>query len=388
MIEEIRNLFFEKFRKSGVIYAAPGRVNLIGEHTDYNDGFVLPGAIDKTITLEISPNDGDHYQVIAADLNEEIIFRPDAQRSEISWSNYVIGVVMEMKKLGYEVPGFNSVFKGNIPLGGGMSSSAALESAFAFAINDIWNFKITKKQLAKIGQLAEHNYAGVRCGIMDQFASLHGEKGKLIRLDCRSLDYEMIPFNPEGYKLLLIDTRIKHALAGSEYNVRREQCEEGVEIIRKRHPEVLNLRDVSENMLFESKVNMPEIVFQRCHYVIQENKRLLRACEALKNDDLISFGTEMYGSHHGLSTQYEVSCDRLDFLVEIAQKFDGVIGSRMMGGGFGGCTINLVFEKVYDEFRQRVNTDFEMQFGEKPLYYEVSIDDGARKIEWNFTNDL
>lgn len=335
MIEEIRNLFFEKFRKSGVIYAAPGRVNLIGEHTDYNDGFVLPGAIDKTITLEISPNDGDHYQVIAADLNEEIIFRPDAQRSEISWANYVIGVVMEMKKLGYEVPGFNSVFKGNIPLGGGMSSSAALESAFAFAINDIWNFKITKKQLAKIGQLAEHNYAGVRCGIMDQFASLHGEKGKLIRLDCRSLDYEMIPFNPEGYKLLLIDTRIKHALAGSEYNVRREQCEEGVEIIRKRHPEVLNLRDVSENMLFESKVNMPEIVYQRCHYVIQENKRLLRACEALKNDDLISFGTEMYGSHHGLSTQYEVSCDRLDFLVELAQKFDGVIGSRMMGGGFG-----------------------------------------------------
>ncbi len=381
MIEEIRNLFFEKFRKSGVIYAAPGRVNLIGEHTDYNDGFVLPGAIDKTITLEISPNDGDHYQVIAADLNEEIIFRPDAQRSEISWANYVIGVVMEMKKLGYEVPGFNSVFKGNIPLGGGMSSSAALESAFAFAINDIWNFKITKKQLAKIGQLAEHNYAGVRCGIMDQFASLHGEKGKLIRLDCRSLDYEMIPFNPEGYKLLLIDTRIKHALAGSEYNVRREQCEEGVEIIRKRHPEVLNLRDVSENMLFESKVNMPEIVYQRCHYVIQENKRLLRACEALKNDDLISFGTEMYGSHHGLSTQYEVSCDRLDFLVELAQKFDGVIGSRMMGGGFGGCTINLVSEKVYDEFRQKVNTDFEMQFGEKPLYYEVSIDDGARKIE-------
>ncbi|MGB4204347.1 MAG: galactokinase [Bacteroidales bacterium] len=381
MIDEIRNLFFEKFRKSGVIYAAPGRVNLIGEHTDYNDGFVLPGAIDKTITLEISPNGGDHYHVIAADLNEEIIFRSDAQKSETAWANYIIGVVMEMKKLGCEVPGFNSVFKGNIPLGGGMSSSAALESAFAFAINDIWDFKITKKQLAKIGQQAEHNYAGVRCGIMDQFASLHGEKGRLIRLDCRSLDYEMIPFNPKGYKLLLIDTRIKHALAGSEYNVRREQCEEGVEIIRKKYPEVLNLRDVSENMLFESQINMPEVVFQRCQYVIQENNRLLRACEALKNEDLISFGKEMYGSHHGLSTQYEVSCDRLDFLVDIAQKFDGVIGSRMMGGGFGGCTINLVSEKIYEEFRQKVNNDFEMQFGEKPLYYEVSIDDGARKIE-------
>ena len=380
MTDEIRSLFYEKFATKGVLYSAPGRVNLIGEHTDYNNGFVLPGAINKTIVLEITPNYNEHYHVVSVDLSQEVIFEADDKKSEQSWANYIIGVVMEMKKRGYTVPGFNCVFGGNIPRGGGMSSSAALESAFAFAINDMNHFNIPKTELAKIGQMAEHNYAGVRCGIMDQFASLHGEKEKLIRLDCRSLDYELIPFHPTGYKLLLIDTRVKHALASSEYNVRRNQCEEGVHVIQKKHPEVESLRDVTEVMLQESKENLPSLAYQRCLYVIQENARLMRACDALKQNNFLAFGKEMFGSHDGLSKQYEVSCDRLDFLVDFARTYPGVAGARMMGGGFGGCTINLVSDKVYQTFMQKVATDFEMQFGKKPFYYEVAIENGARKI--------
>ncbi|MGD9492578.1 MAG: galactokinase [Bacteroidales bacterium] len=380
MIDKIHSLFYKKFGTKGIVYAAPGRVNLIGEHTDYNNGFVLPGAINKTVMLEIAPNYNEHYNIFAADLSQEITFEANGQKSDLSWANYIIGVIMELKERGITVPGFDCVFHGNIPRGGGMSSSAALESAFVFAINDINHFNLSKKEMAKIGQMAEHHYAGVRCGIMDQFASLHGEKEKLIRLDCRSLDYDMIPFHPHGYKLLLIDTRVKHSLANSEYNIRRSQCEEGVFIIQKLHPETESLRDVSEIMLNESKEKLSPLVFQRCLYVIQENERLMRACDALKQDDFISFGIEMFASHKGLSKQYEVSCDQLDFLVELARNFSGVAGARMMGGGFGGCTINLISDKDYQAFMQKVTTDFEMQFGKKPFYYEVSIDNGARKI--------
>jgi len=380
MTEVIRSLFYEKFSTKGIVYAAPGRVNLIGEHTDYNNGFVLPGAINKTITLEIAPNYNDHFNIVSADLQQEITFEANDQKSENSWANYIIGVVMEITKRGYTVPGFNCVFGGNIPRGGGMSSSAALESAFAFAINDMNHFNISKAEMAKIGQMAEHNYAGVRCGIMDQFASLHGEKEKLIRLDCRSLGYELIPFRPAGYKLLLIDTRVKHALANSEYNVRRSQCEEGVHIIQKNNPEVESLRDVTEDMLQKSKEILSPVVYQRCLYVIQENARLMRACDALKQDDFLSFGKEMFGSHEGLSKQYEVSCDRLDFLVEFARNYPGVAGARMMGGGFGGCTINLIAAKEYQAFMIAATEAFEKQFGKKPFYYEVTIDEGARRI--------
>lgn len=380
MIDKINKIFHNKYGKSGVMYAAPGRVNLIGEHTDYNNGFVLPGAIDKTITLEILPNGTNNYNVFAADLEQETSFEANDQKSNLSWANYIIGVVMEMKKRGFIVPGFNCVFGGNIPKGGGMSSSAALESAFAYAINDLIDFKISKTEMAKIGQMAEHNYAGVRCGIMDQFASLHGEKGKLIKLDCRSLEYEIIPFNPQSYKLLLVDTRIKHALASSEYNVRRSQCEEGVSVIQKKYSQVESLRDVNEQMLEEFKDVISSVVYQRCLYVIQENSRLLRACDALKANDFESFGKEMFGSHYGLSNQYEVSCEQLDFLVETARNFNGVVGARMMGGGFGGCTINLISDSEYNAFIQKIAYEYENKFNKKPLFYEVTIDDGARKL--------
>ncbi len=381
MIQTIKKIFQEKYGSSYRMYAAPGRVNLIGEHTDYNDGYVLPGAIDKHIIVAIAANNINSYRVFAADLNEEFHFGETASPSDTAWANYIIGVVMEIKKRGHHFGGFDAVFGGDIPLGAGMSSSAALESAFGIAINDIWKLGLSTKELAEVGQLAEHNFAGVRCGIMDQFASLHAKTGKLIHLDCRSLDYELIRFKPRGYQLLLIDTCVKHALASSEYNVRRSQCEEGVAIVQKKYPQIQKLRDIHEEMLKESQDEMPEVVYRRCLYVIQENERVLKACKALEQDDFESFGKEMFASHQGLSTLYEVSCERLDFLVMLAQQHQSVTGARMMGGGFGGCTINLIKEEGYEDLKALAASEFENTFGIPPKFYEVAIGEGAAPLK-------
>jgi len=379
MIEKIRNTFYKKFNTKGNVYSAPGRVNLIGEHTDYNNGFVLPGAIDKQIAIEIAPNNSNTFNVFSIDFSQEISFEADGKTSEYLWANYIIGVIMETKKLGHHVPGFNCVFSGNIPEGTGMSSSAALECAFSFAINDLFKLKLTKIELAKIGQMSEHNYVGVRCGIMDQFASLFGEKDKLIKLDCQSLEYELIPFNLVDYKVTLIDTRVKHSLANSEYNIRRSQCEEGVEFLRKNNKAINSLRDVSIADLNRVKEQLPAVIYDRCSYVIEENERLLKACNFLKAGDIISFGEQMYKSHEGLSKKYEVSCEELDFLVDVAKKSGSVIGSRMMGGGFGGCTINLIKKENYKSFTDLVSDEFEKKFDRKPFFYDVNIKDGAKK---------
>ncbi len=378
--ETVRNTFNKKYNTTGAVYAAPGRVNLIGEHTDYNLGFVLPGAIDKVIILEIKPNGTDRYNVTAIDFNEETTFLAEGNKTPYAWANYILGVIMELKALGATTPGFDCVFGGNVPLGGGMSSSAALESCFAFALNDMNSFGLTRLQLAKVGQLAEHNYAGVRCGIMDQFASLHGEQGKLMKLDCRSLEYELIPFELDGYRVILLDTNVKHSLASSEYNLRRGQCEEGVAVIAQKHDEVQSLRDVTLEMLAEAKGEVSPVVYNRCEYVVKENIRLNTACNALKRGDIPAFGKEMYASHEGLSKFYEVSCPELDFLVEVAHSVQGVIGSRMMGGGFGGCTITVVANATHDEFVSKAVAQFEKEFGKKPSVYDVVISNGARRI--------
>lgn len=379
--ETVRKTFNKKFNTTGAVYAAPGRVNLIGEHTDYNLGFVLPGAIDKSIILEIKPNGTSTFNAVSIDFNEEVSFSANGEKTPYAWANYILGVIMELKALGHTTPGFDCAFGGNVPLGGGLSSSAALESAFAFAINDINGFGLTRMQLAKVGQLAEHNYAGVRCGIMDQFASLHGQKDMLMKLDCRSLEYELVPFQLKGYRVILLDTNVKHTLASSEYNVRRAQCEEGVAAIAKKHSNVESLRDVTLDMLAEIKSEVDETVFNRCEYVVKENIRLNTACMALKQGDILSFGKEMYGSHEGLSKYYEVSCKELDFLVDIARSNSGVIGSRMMGGGFGGCTISVVSDAHHDAFVAEATEKFEKEFGKKPTVYDVIISDGARKLE-------
>ena len=381
-IEYVRSRFIKHFDgKEGNIYASPGRINLIGEHTDYNGGFVFPGAVDKGIMCEIRPNGTNTIMCYSIDLKDRVEFKvDDPEGPRTSWARYIYGVVQEMKKLGVDVKGFNTAFAGDVPLGAGMSSSAALESAYAYAINDLFgDNKIDKFELAKVGQATEHNYIGVKCGIMDQFASVFGKEGSLMRLDCRSLEYQYFPFKPEGYRLVLVDSVVKHELASSAYNKRRESCENVVKAIAKKHEGVEFLRDCTLEMLAEVKAEVSEEDYMRAEYVIEEIQRVLDVCDALEKGDYETVGQKMYETHQGMSKKYEVSCEELDFLNDIA--FDcGVTGSRVMGGGFGGCTINLVKNELYETFITTAKERFKEKFGRSPKVYDVVISDGSRKL--------
>lgn len=370
--------FEKRYGKQYHLYASPGRVNLIGEHTDYNGGFVFPGAIDKAIVAAICPTESDTIRVYSYDMKETEEFALD-EKPIRSWALYIYGVVTEILKRGHRLTGFDCVFGGDIPIGSGLSTSAALESTFAFALNDLFQLNLTKLDMAQIGQAAEHNAVGVRCGIMDQFASVFGEEGHLIRLDCRSLEYELVPFHPKNCRVVLLDTQVKHNLAASEYNIRRAECEEGVSTIRKKYAQVELLRDVTIEMLDEFKKELKESTYRRCAYVIRENMRLMEACEALHHEDYAAFGKQMYGSHEGLSKEYNVSCAESDFLVEVAAK-NGVLGARMMGGGFGGCTINLLEESLYDNFISNAISSYKEKFRKAPKIYDVKIGKGSHKI--------
>jgi galactokinase len=342
---------------------------------------VLPGAINKTIDLVIHINKNSNIiSAVANDLNEEESFTKDTIDTKYHWTKYILGVVGELTKLGCNIPGFDCVFGGNVPVGSGMSSSAALESVVGLALNELLGLNLSRFQLAKVGQMSEHNYVGVRCGIMDQFASLFGDEGKLVKLDCRSLEYEMIPFNPIGYSIVLLDTKVSHSLASSEYNKRRASCEEGVSIIATKYKEVKSLRDVSIDMLEEFIDDMSIETYKRCLYVVGEIDRLQKACEALKVNDFIKVGKLMFETHDGLQVLYEVSCDELDFLVQIAKGFEGAIGSRVMGGGFGGCTISLVETDKEKDFIEQSSIKFKEKFGYNPIVHEVEIASGARRI--------
>lgn len=382
-IEFVRSRFIKHFDGStGYIYFAPGRVNLIGEHTDYNGGFVFPGAVEKGILAEIKPNGTSQVRAYSIDLKDYVEFDlGDAEVPSASWAKYIYGVCREMQKLGVEVKGFNTAFAGDVPLGAGMSSSAALESCYATAINELFaEGKIDKMELARVGQRTEHNYVGVMCGIMDQFASIHGREGQLMRLDTRSMEYEYHPFNPQGYKLVLLDTVVKHTLADSAYNKRRQSCEAVVAEIKKDHPEVEYLRDVDMAMLEAYKGRVSEEDYKRAEYVVGETQRVLDVTAALDKGDYETVGQRMYETHKGLSQLYEVSCEELDFLNDIAIEC-GVSGSRVMGGGFGGCTINLVKEELYDLFVDTAKKKYAEKFGHEPKVYNVIISDGARRIE-------
>lgn len=378
----LRTEFSSRFGTNGTIVKAPGRVNLIGEHTDYNQGFVLPGSIGKYITVEIKPNNLDKCRVYSLNYKEEFSFKPnEISTSFPHWAKYVAGVVVELIKDGYQIMPFDAVFSGDIPLGAGLSSSAALESAFAFALNHIYNFGIDRKSLALIGQRAENIHAGVQCGIMDQFASLLGEEKTLIKLDCRSLEFERIPYHPENTIIVLADTMVKHSLASSEYNIRRQQCNAGVTEIRKIYSDVNSLRDVHLDALLEIKSKVDGKIYDRCKYVVEEIIRTNQACEALKVDDYSTFGKRMYETHHGLSKLYEVSCKELDLLVDASITVDGVFGARMMGGGFGGCTINLVKKDNARTFIEKVGEMFKTNFGHLPAFYIVEISKGAHIVD-------
>ena len=380
MQEKIRAKFQELFNTTGSLYASPGRINLIGEHTDYNNGFVFPGAVDKGMIAEIKLNGTDKVRAFALDLNDYAEFGLNEEDApEASWARYIFGVCREVIKRGGKIAGFDTVFAGDVPLGAGMSSSAALESTYAFALNDMFDLGIEKYELAKIGQATEHNYCGVKCGIMDQFASVFGRDGSLIRLDCRSGEYQYFPWHPKGYRLVLVNSCVKHELAGSPYNERRLQCEHVAEVIKQTHPEVESLRDASMEMLEEVKSQITADEYKRARYVIGEVVRVLTVCDALEKDDYETVGKMMYETHYCLSKEYEVSCEELDFLNDEAKKC-GVTGSRIMGGGFGGCTINLVKDELYDQFVKEVVPAFTEKYGHEPKIYDVVIGDGSRKL--------
>ena len=381
----MKTVISEKFKTlfggEGQFYASPGRISLIGEHTDYNGGYVFPGAIDKGILAELALNGSDKVCVFSIDIDEYVEFGLNEENAPSqSWARYIFGVCRETIKRGGKVAGFNAVFAGDVPLGAGLSSSAALESTFAFAINDLNGNGIDRFELAKIGQATEHNYCGVKCGIMDQFASCFGKKGSLIRLDCKTLEYKYFPFNHEGYRLVLVDSCVKHELASSAYNKRRQSCENAAAAIRKNHPEVEFLSDAKRLWLDEVRSEIPQEDFLRAEYVIGEVQRVLDVCDALERGDYETVGELMYQTHFGLSRLYEVSCEELDFLNRLARKMD-VTGSRVMGGGFGGCTINLVKDELYQPFVDAAVSQFTEKFGHAPKIYDVVISDGARKLQ-------
>lgn len=375
--KKITEAFASHFGGEGTLYSSAGRINLIGEHTDYNGGFVFPGAIDKVIMSEIRPNDTDKVNLYSVDLDDSSTFSlNEADAPSQQWARYIFGVCREIIKRGGTVKGFDAVFAGNVPLGAGLSSSAALESCFAFALNDLFNGNaIDKFELAKIGQSTEHNYCGVNCGIMDQFASVFGKKDCLIRLDCRSLEYEYFPFHIDGYRLVLVDSVVKHELVDSPYNKRRESCER----VAKRLG-IETLRDADMEMLDSVKSDISAEDYMRARFVIGEKDRVLGVCDALNRGDIETVGRLMYETHAGLSKDYEVSCEELDYLNDVAKEC-GVTGSRIMGGGFGGCTINLVPDSIHDKFIETVTEKFNERYGHKPKIYDVIISDGARRVE-------
>jgi galactokinase len=378
----IRNKFRELFGQEALIIRSPGRINLIGEHLDYNMGFVLPAAINKAIWLGIHKREDDMICLYSIDYEDN--YRSsihDIAPSGKLWPDYILGVVEQIQKTHSLKQGFNIVFGGDIPPGAGLSSSAALECAMIFALNKLLELAYEKMDLVKIGQAAENEFVGVKCGIMDQFASVFGKKEHLMRLDCRSLDYAYVPFHAKDIKILLFDTRVKHSLADSAYNERREQCETGVKLIQEFHPEVKSLRDASQEMLDNYVKIVDETVYRRCTYVVSEIKRLLKGCEDLQKDDLKSFGKRMFETHAGLKELYEVSCKELDLLVDLVKEDPNVIGARMMGGGFGGCTINLVKAEAAESLIRKVSDAYSSETGTEMLVYEVEIEDGTKIID-------
>ena len=375
--EQLKKFVTEKT----IIVRSPGRINLIGEHTDYNDGFVLPAAIDKAVYVTIEQVPGTKLFLHSVDFNESVEIELTAIKPVPGhWSTYILGVADQFVQKAKQVSGFKLNIYGDVPLGAGLSSSAAVECAVAFALNKILNAGFSRKELALMAQAAEHTYAGVKCGIMDQFASLFGKKDNVIRLDCHSLDYEYFPLELNEYVVVLFDTQVKHSLASSEYNVRREQCEAGVALIQQKYPQVKNLRDTTIEMIKEC-ISPGDIVYNRCKYVVEEIIRLQTGCGDLQRGDLMAFGQKMYATHHGLSKYYEVSCKELDYLVEYVQQSRDVIGARMMGGGFGGCTINIIKKSSVEGLVSELTVAYLENMGKELKHYMVNIEDGTSIIK-------
>ena len=377
-IEFVRSRFIKHFDGlTGNIYHSPGRINLIGEHTDYNGGFVFPGAVDCGIMAEMRPNGTEStIRAYSIDLKDRVDFDfHDGKGPRATWARFIYGMALEMEALGVPVKGFNIAFAGDVPLGAGMSSSAAMESCFGCGLNDLFGEnKVSKWDIALAGQATEHKYIGVNCGIMDQFASVFGKAGHLMRLDCRSREFEYFPFNPVGYKLVLLNSCVKHELVGSPYNDRRRSCERVAQMAG-----VETLRDCTWQRLEELRPRLSDEDYRRARYVLGEKDRVLAVCDALQRGDYETVGKQMYLTHDGLSKDYEVSCDEIDFLVDEARR-SGVSGSRIMGGGFGGCTINLARNELCDAFCTAIRQNYRSRFGIDCQIIPVVIGDGARRL--------
>jgi len=381
-ISAVERAFIDQFNTKPILFCSPGRINLIGEHTDYNNGLVLPAAIDKYIYLAIAKRSDEEIHIYSDDYQDLYISSLGSlTQSGKLWPDYINGVIHQIQNIGKKLGGVNIAFGGDIPQGAGLSSSAAIECATAFALNTIFDLGFSTLELAKIGQAAENKFVGVNCGLMDQFASVFGKANNLIKLDCESFEYAYIPFNTKDYSLVLFDTQVKHSLASSAYNERRQQCEYGVELVKKHHPEIKSLRQVSHQMLNDFVKDVDEVVYDRCDFVVSEIQRLQDACNDLLKDDFQQFGKRMFETHEGLKAKYEVSCPELDFLVDFVKRFPGVIGSRMMGGGFGGCTINLIKTEALNRIADETLQAYKDSLGLDMRIYYVKIEDGTRRVE-------
>jgi galactokinase len=381
LVCSVKSTFKETFAQDPFVVCAPGRVNLIGEHTDYNNGFVLPAAIDKAIYLATGKRTDNVVHLISLDLKDSYLGNiKEIVKNDHPWSHYILGVLLEIQKLGHSLSGFNLVFSGDIPLGAGLSSSAALECGVAFAVNQLFNLGLDNITLVKLSQKAENEFVGVKCGIMDQFASIMGRRNAVLQLDCQTLAYEFNPLEMDGIEIVLFDSNVSHSLASSEYNTRRAQCEAGVLLVHQKYEEVKTLRDVTLEMLDELVLPVDPLIYKRCRYVVQENNRLIEGCKDLKRRDVAAFGRKMFETHEGLSKDYAVSCSELDFLIECVKNNPDVLGARMMGGGFGGCTINLVREAAVTELVQDVAKKYHESLGNTLKVYMAKIEDGVHAI--------
>jgi galactokinase len=373
--------FRSSFGSTPRLFRSPGRINLIGEHTDYNEGFVLPAAIDRHVYVGISPRNDGRIRIASVDfsgIHEGAV--NDEGKSPLGWPDYALGVLAGIRERGIEVPGFDMMVGSDLPVGAGLSSSAAYSCAVGFALNEMFDAGLERLDLIRIAQRAEHRYAGVMCGIMDPFASMTGRSGHLLRLDCRSLEYHHVPFHTTGVSMLLLNTNVKHSLASSAYNRRREECAIGLEWVRAAYPEVGSLRDVTETMLDQCVAPRDRIIDDRCRYVVQENARLLSLCDDMEAGDLAAAGARMFETHDGLSRMYDVSCPELDYLVDAVREREGVYGARMMGGGFGGCTINLVRTEVIDDIVKDLSVRYEADNGRPLTAIAVNTGDGTSEV--------
>ncbi len=382
-VEKILRLvedFKDKFSHGPRVFRSPGRINIIGEHVDYHNGFVMPAAINREIVLLISPS-SNSSAIHAVDLNETVHFSVrNMQGVTESWSHYILGVIDQLHKKGKNIPEVNISFTGDIPAGAGMSSSAAIECATIYALNEIFQLGIPKLEMIKLAQRAENEYVGVNCGIMDQFASMMSMSNGAVKLDCRDLTFETVSMDLKDYHLLLIDSEVKHSLASSEYNVRRQECDQALKVIQSEYPAIISFRDLQADQLLHCKDKLSDKLYGRCEFVIQEIERVEKAYQALKNQDLETLGVLLYQSHEGLQHKYEVSCEELDFLVDFTRNKKEVLGARMMGGGFGGCSINLIAKDAIPQFSNVVSAAFQDKYGIKPAIYDVELAQGTVEI--------